>query len=98
MTLEPVVLEHYRNAQLPEEKKANLAQQHARLKEVLTAIDVRLEGREFIAGGSFTAADLAMASILHLANTMKLLDGYPKLVEYVIRHTKRPATRRAVSG
>jgi glutathione S-transferase len=98
VTLEPVVLEHYRNAQLPEERKADLAQQHARLKEVLTVIDARLEGREFVAGGSFTAADLALASILHLANTMALLEGYPKLVEYVLRHTKRPATRRAVSG
>lgn len=98
VTLEPVVLELYRNAQLPEENKANLAPRHARLKEVLTAIDAQLEGREFIAGGSFTAADLVMASILHLAHTAKLLEGYPKLFEYVLRQTKRPATRRAVSG
>ncbi|ATB33586.1 glutathione S-transferase family protein [Melittangium boletus] len=98
VTLEPLVLEHYRNTQLPEEKKANLARQHARLHEVLRAIDVRLEGREFVAGGTFTAADVALASILHLAHTMRLLEEYPKLVEYVMRQTKRPATRRAVSG
>lgn len=98
VTLEPLVLEHYRNAQLPEEKKADLARQHARLKDVLTAIDARLEGREFVAGNAFTAADLALASILHLAHTVKLLEGYPKLFEYVIRHTKRPATRRAISA
>ena len=35
---------------------------------------------------------------LHLANTLKLLDGHPRLVEYVQRHTQRPAVRKAVSG
>jgi glutathione S-transferase len=38
------------------------------------------------------------ASILHLANTLKLLEKHPKLFDYVLRHTKRPASRRAVSG
>jgi glutathione S-transferase len=49
-------------------------------------------------GGAFTAADVVTASILHLANTLKLLDGHPRLVEYVKRHSQRPAVRRAVSG
>jgi glutathione S-transferase len=98
VTLEPVVLEHYRNAQLPEEQKTNLAKQHARLDEVLTVIDTRLGGREFAVGNSFTSADLVMASILHLANTLKLLERHPRLIDYVIRHTKRPATMRAVAG
>jgi glutathione S-transferase len=42
--------------------------------------------------------DVVMASILHLANTLKLLDGHPRLVEYVKRHSQRPAVRKAVSG
>lgn len=41
---------------------------------------------------------LAMASILHLANHLNLLGGHPRLVEYVKRHTQRPAVRKAVSG
>ncbi|MFY0575763.1 glutathione S-transferase C-terminal domain-containing protein [Cystobacter fuscus] len=65
MTLDPLVLEHYWNTQLPEEKKADLSRQHARLKDVLEVLDVRLDGREFIAGDSFTAADVVLASILH---------------------------------
>lgn len=98
VTLEPLVLEHYRNAQLPEEQRTNLAGQHARLDEVLTFIDTRLEGREFAVGNAFTAADLVLASILHLAHTLKLLEGHPRLFDYVLRHAKRPATRRAVAG
>lgn len=97
VTLEPVVLEHYRHAQLPEAQKTNLAAQHARLDEVLTVIDTRLAGREFAVGNSFTTADVVLASILHLASTLKLLDRHPRLFDYVLRHTKRPAARRAVT-
>jgi glutathione S-transferase len=65
---------------------------------VLNVVDTALNGREFLVRGSFTAADLVMASILHLANTLKLLEGHPRLVEYVKRHTQRPAVMRAVSA
>jgi glutathione S-transferase len=75
-----------------------LANHGARLKTLLDAIHEGLEGREFLVGGAFTAADVVMTSILHLAYTLKLLEGYPGLVEYVHRHTRRPAVRRAVSG
>ncbi|MCY1046065.1 glutathione S-transferase family protein [Corallococcus sp. bb12-1] len=98
VTLEPVVMEHHRNAQLPAEQKTHLEKQHARLDEVLTVIDNRLGGREFAVGNAFTTADLSLASVLHLANTLKLLEKYPRLTDYVMRHTKRPATRRAVAG
>ncbi|XXF77879.1 glutathione S-transferase family protein [Myxococcaceae bacterium GXIMD 01537] len=91
VSLDPLVMEFYRHARLPEE-------QTARLTAVLEVIDVGLGGREFLVGGAFTAADVVMASILHLANTLKLLDGHPRLVEYVKRHTQRPAVRKAVSG
>jgi glutathione S-transferase len=102
-TVEPVVMEFYKHAQLPEEKKASahqqeeLARHRTRLNEVLNVVDAGLNGREFLAGGHFTAADVVMASLLHLANHLKLLDGHPRLVEYVRRHTQRPAVRKAVS-
>ena len=41
VTLEPVMLEHYRSAQLTEDKKPA----RARLDEVLAVIDTRLSGR-----------------------------------------------------
>jgi hypothetical protein len=42
--------------------------------------------------------ELGVPSILHLANTLKLLEGHPLLVEYVKRHTRRPAVMKAVSA
>jgi glutathione S-transferase len=104
VSLDPVVLAFYWHAQLPEEKKASahaneeLAKHGTRLQALLDFIDMGLGDRELLVGGAFTAADVVMASILHLANTLKLLDGHPRLVEYVKRHSQRPAVRRAVLG
>ena len=75
-----------------------LARHRVRLNDVLNVINARLNDRECIAAGYFTAADLVMASILHLANSLKLLEEHPRLVEYVYRHCKRPAVMRAVSA
>jgi glutathione S-transferase len=104
LSLDPVVMEFYRHAQLSAENPATahseeeLAKHRTRLGAVLDVISVGLGDREFLVGGAFTAADVVMASILHLANTLRLLDGQPRLVEYVKRHSQRPAVRRAVSG
>jgi glutathione S-transferase len=103
-SLEPVVKKFLEHAQLPEERKASahaqeeLARHRARLNDVLEVIDTALIDRECLVGGHFTAADLVNASILHLANTLKLLEGHPRLVEYVHRHCKGPAVMRAVSA
>lgn len=102
--LDSLVMEFYRHAQLPEEQKASahaneeLAKHRTRLTAVLDVINVGLGDREFLVGGAFTAADVVMASILHLANTLNLLGEHPRLVVYVKRHSQRPAVRKAVSG
>jgi glutathione S-transferase len=101
--LEPVVMPFHEHARLPEEQQVHapvqeaLTRTRARLGDVLQVIDTALDGREFLVGGHFTAADVVNASVLHLAHTLKLLDGHPRLVEYVMRHVRRPAVRRAVS-
>ncbi|SET98204.1 glutathione S-transferase family protein [Stigmatella erecta] len=95
--LDPEVMVFYRHAQRPGAEEA-LAKHRTRLTALLDVLHAGLGGREFLVGGTFTAADAVMASILHLAHTLKLLDGHPRLVEYVQRHTQRPAVRKAVSG
>lgn len=85
--LEPLVLEIYRGAQ------AN----HALLKPVLDAIEARVRSRSFVVGETFTAADVVLASILHLANTLKLLEDRPGLLPYMMRQVERPAVRRALT-
>src|SRR5262249_3502488 len=100
-SIEPVVMEFYKHAQLPEEKKASaqekLTAHRARLNDLLVVVATTLQDREVLLGEHFTAADLMMAAILHLAHTLKLLEGHPRLEQYVIQHTKRPACRKAVS-
>ena len=85
-TLEPVLADPPRTAQQPS------------LDTLLAMIEARLAGREFLAGGSFTAADVVMASVLHRVYAMKLLDQHGPLIDYVKGHTGRPASRRAVMG
>ena len=92
--LDPAVLAFYERTH-PDE---DAAKHKARLAAVLDVIDRGLGDREFLVGGGFSAADILMASILHLAHTLKLLDGHPRLLEYVRRLTQRPAVRRAVAG
>ncbi|MBF5041943.1 glutathione S-transferase family protein [Aggregicoccus sp. 17bor-14] len=95
VTLEPLVLEQRLHAMRPE---APRPAPPARLGEVLGALERHLEGREYVATEGFTAADLVLSSILHLAHTLRLLERYPRLSEYTLRCTKRPAVRRAVMG
>ncbi len=64
---------------------------------MLDAIEARVRSRRFVVGETFTAADVVLASILHLANTLKLLEDRPGLVPYMMRQVERPAVRRAVS-
>jgi glutathione S-transferase len=104
VSIEPVVMEFYKHAQLPEETKPSLhwqqelAKQRARMNDLLDVVDAGLYGREVLVGLHFTAADVVMASILHLANTLKLLEAHPRLVKYVYLHCQRPAVLRAVSA
>ncbi|OJT21921.1 glutathione S-transferase [Archangium sp. Cb G35] len=104
VSLDPVVLAFYWHARPSEEQKPGphseeeLAKHRTRLGTMLDTILRGLGDREFLVGGAFTAADVVMVSILHLAHTLGLLDGHPRLVEYVRRHAQRPAVRKAVSG
>ncbi len=87
-TVAPVVTRINEQAQAPD---------RARLGALLDVVGAAVEGRDFLVGGHFTACDVSMASILHLANHLKLLEGRPRLVEYVYLHCKRAACGRAVA-
>lgn len=102
VSLDSVVMEFYKDARLSGERPAHSEEESAklrtRLERMFDVLHAGLDGREFLVGGVFTAADGVMVSILHLAHTLGLLDGRPRLMEYVKRHTQRPAVRKAVSG
>ena len=102
--LDAAVMAFHRHAQLPEAQRSSaqlqeaLTAQRARLHEVLDVVDAALGERDVLVGDHLTAVDVSMASILHLAHHLGLLEKHPRLVEYVRRHTQRPAVRRAVSA
>lgn len=86
-TLDAAVIEVLGNPNAP----------RARADAALNQLDAWLGDREHVAGPRFTAADIVTASVLHLAHNLKLLDGRTRLYDYMMRHVKRPAARRAVS-
>jgi glutathione S-transferase len=104
VSIEPEVKAFLEHSRLSEEEKAEahrhaeLARHRARLEDMLQVVERGLGGGEHLVGGRFTAADLVMASILHLAHTLHLIDGHPRLFDYVALHSQRPAVRRAVSA
>ena len=55
-----------------------------------------LEGRDYLVGNAFTAADLQLAFILQSARGQGLLEGRTKLLDYVAALETRPAYRRAI--
>lgn len=50
-----------------------------------------------VIGETFTAGDVVLASILHLANTLKLAEDRPGLLRSMMRQVERPAVRRALT-
>lgn len=64
-----------------------------RLGELQTA----LGDREWLVGEDFTVADLMMSSVLKIAASLELLDGFPALQAYYDRCLDRPAYKKAVA-
>lgn len=66
-----------------------------RLQERLGQLAAAMDGRSWIAGDGFTAADIMMADALRIVADLGALGDHPALADYVARATDRPAFRRA---
>jgi len=62
---------------------------------VMGTLEKMLDGRGFIAGDRFTAADLFVGAMVNFMLTFKLLDPRPAFTDYAARMTDRDAYRRA---
>lgn len=96
-TVEPT-LPRYQAAALgtgPERSDEAAVAARASFDQAAAVLEKALSGHDFIAGASFTAADVVLGSMLAWARSMKLLDTHPALAAYVKRLTERPAFRRA---
>jgi glutathione S-transferase len=69
---------------------------HERIKECFLVLDRALDGREFIVGNKFTAADVMIGSAaIWLDARHHLLNDFPSLDAYAKRMLARPSFRRA---
>lgn len=97
-TLEPPVLQVFlHTVQLPEaERSAAVAEQgRTGFAKVADVIARGLDGKPFLLGEQFSAADVMIGSTLAWAQFMGLLNDRPALLEYAKRLSSRPAFLRA---
>ncbi len=69
----------------------------AELAQVLSYLDAELEGREFLLGDQFTAADIQVSFIPELALTLGPIDAYPNVLRWLTALRARPAFLRSVA-
>ena len=65
------------------------------MADVVATLSTHLDGRDYVAGDSFSAADVYLASSLGWALNFGLISDAPVLAAYVARITERPACQRA---
>jgi glutathione S-transferase len=99
-TAEPPVVKVFLNTvMLPEAKRSAAAAEEGRAQwaEVARVIERALDGKSFLVGESFTAADVMIGSIAGWVGFMGLLEGFPVLQNYAARLSSRPAYQRAIA-
>jgi glutathione S-transferase len=89
----------YRFSTKPEDQiPAVLAMAQRRFHEALAVVDRALEGRQFICGAEFTAADIMIAYGMVMAKIIRELPAdLPNIAAYLKRLQERPSYERAWS-
>ncbi len=97
-TLEPPVLQVLSHmVMLPEAERSAAAAEEGRAKfgQIAAVLTQALEGKSFLLGEQFSAADVMIGSTLVWGQMLGLLNDYPVLAAYVGRLASRPAFQRA---
>jgi glutathione S-transferase len=68
-----------------------------RFKTVVTVLQERLQGREYMVGNKFSAADIVVGGVLALGARLSLLGDHPGLQAYLGRLMERPAAKKGFS-
>jgi glutathione S-transferase len=81
----------------PEDKRNPALVDAAKAKwaNIAKVLEAAVDGRTYIVGDSFTAADILVGSTLGWAKFVNVLDGHPKLAAYLENLEKRPAYQKA---
>jgi glutathione S-transferase len=99
-TAEPPVLKVFLNTvRLPEEQRSSATadEGRAQFSEVSSVLSLALDGKPFLLGDRFTAADVMIGSIVGWARSLRLLEDAPVLKDYSRRLVERPAYKRATA-
>lgn len=86
---------------LPQEKRdpEKVSRNTGLLKTPFAVLDRALDGRDHLAAGHFTVADLNVAAVLSWCKPARVrLDDYPKLDAWLTRCLARPARKQAQIG
>ncbi|WP_321866505.1 glutathione S-transferase family protein [Paraburkholderia tropica] len=66
-------------------------------KTMAAILEKHLDGREFIVGNRLTVADCVMAYLIDWAGEVQLLDGFPRLRDYLERLYARPEAPQRIA-
>jgi glutathione S-transferase len=77
---------------------AVLEEMTGRVVQCLGALEQALQGRRFLLGDEFTAADIMMGYSVMLARRVATIDGQPNLTAYWERLSSRPAFQQATAA
>ena len=89
--LEQLMVAKASGAALPDARMAGFGTE----KDLLDTLEAALQDREYLAGDTFTAADLLVAAYVGWYLQFKLLEPRAAFVAFVERHQQRPAALRA---
>ncbi len=93
--LDQAFIVHGLKIEVPEERKGMLG--YGDLERVNRTLDHALSGKDFIAGPSFTAADVYMGALIDWSLHFKALEERPAFLAYRERVKARPAFQRAAT-
>ena len=89
--LEQLMVSKASGAALPDARMAGFGTE----KDLLDTLEAALKDREYLAGDTFTAADLLVAAYVGWYLQFKLLEPRPAFIAFAERHQQRPAALRA---
>jgi len=91
--LESAVINKVLGLEVPEDKRGMVG--YGTLETTLSTLETALEGRDTLAGDTFTAADLIVAAYLGWYLEQGNIEARPDFVRYAELHGSRPAMNRA---
>lgn len=89
--LEQLMVSKASGAALPDARMAGFGTE----KDLLDTLEAALKDREYLAGDTFTAADLLVAAYVGWYMQFKLLEARPAFTRFVDLHQARPANLRS---